>query len=121
MRMDQSQGRSADDIVNHAEEREISWILHTFGDERFARRIAAVLVANRPIATTAQLAELVRNAIPAPARRTAGHPAKRPFQPIRIPVNEEPDTLPAPIARAIAVLPPHAPCAGLSYPPGARP
>src|SRR3546814_3742850 len=97
MRMDQSQGRSADDIVNHAEEREISWILHTFGDERFARRIAAVIVANRPIATTGQLAELVRDAIPAPVRRTGGHPAKRTSQAIRIAVNEELDILQATI------------------------
>src|SRR3546814_4256933 len=86
-----------------------------FGDERFARRIAAVIVANRPIATTGQLAELVRDAIPAPARRTGGHPAKRTFQAIRIAVNEELDILPATIDSAIDVLAPGGRCAVLSY------
>ena len=115
MRMDQAQVRSADDVVNRTDERELADILHTFGDERFARRIAKAIVAARPVATTGQLAEIVRDAIPAPARRTGGHPAKRTFQAIRIAVNAELDILPGAIDSAIDVLAPGGRCAVLSY------
>src|SRR3546814_9512855 len=67
------------------------------------------------MATNGQLAELVRDAIPAPARRTGGHPAKRTFQAIRIAVNEELDILPATIDSAIDVLAPGGRCPVLSY------
>src|SRR3546814_16971230 len=86
-----------------------------FGDERFARRIAAVIVANRPIATTGQLAELVRDAIPAPAHRTGGNPAKRTSQAIRIAVNEELAILPDTTDADIDALAPGGRCAVLSY------
>jgi 16S rRNA (cytosine1402-N4)-methyltransferase len=115
MRMDRTQPLSADDIVNHTDERELSRILHTYGDERFARRIAAAIVAHRPVATTTELAEIVRDAIPAPARRTGGHPAKRSFQAIRIAVNSELEVLPVAIDGAIRVLAPGGRCALLSY------
>ena len=115
MRMDQGQARSADDVVNRTDERELADIIHTFGDERFARRIAKAIVAARPVATTVQLAEIVRDAIPAPARRTGGHPAKRTFQAIRIAVNAELDILPGAIDSAIDVLAPGGRCAVLSY------
>jgi 16S rRNA (cytosine1402-N4)-methyltransferase len=115
MRMDQGQLRSADDVVNGTDERELAGILHTFGDERFARRIAKAIVAARPVATTGALAEIVRDAIPAPARRTGGHPAKRTFQAIRIAVNAELDILPGAIDSAIDVLAPGGRCAVLSY------
>ncbi len=115
MRMDRSQPRTAADIVNGTDERELSRILHIYGDERFAHRIAAAIVAARPVATTAELAEIVRDAIPAPARRTGGHPAKRTFQAIRIAVNAELDVLPTALDAAIAVLAPGGRCAALSY------
>ncbi|MEX2294243.1 MAG: 16S rRNA (cytosine(1402)-N(4))-methyltransferase RsmH [Acidimicrobiales bacterium] len=115
MRMDQHQERTASDIVNETEERELASILKDYGDERFARRIAAAIVAARPVHTTGELAELVREAIPAPARRKGGHPAKRTFQAIRIAVNGELEILPAAIDAAIAVLAAHGRCAVLSY------
>jgi 16S rRNA (cytosine1402-N4)-methyltransferase len=89
MRMDQRQARTAADIVNATDEHDLAGLLRSFGDERYARRIAKAIVAARPIATTAELAEIVRSAIPAPARRTGGHPAKRTFQALRIEVNDE--------------------------------
>ena len=68
-------------------------IISTYGEEKFAARIADRILKNRPIMTTTQLAEIVREAIPAAARRTGGHPAKRTFQAIRIAVNGELDHL----------------------------
>jgi 16S rRNA (cytosine1402-N4)-methyltransferase len=115
MRMDQRQPRSADDVVNHTDERELAGILRAFGDERFAGRIAKAIVRERPVLTTGQLAEIVRDAIPAPARRTGGHPAKRTFQAIRIAVNAELDVLPRAIDAGIAALQPGGRCAVLAY------
>jgi len=115
MRMDQRQPRSAADIVNHSDERELADLLRAFGDERFAGRIAKAIVRERPVATTGQLAEIVRDAIPAPARRTGGHPAKRTFQAIRIAVNAELDVLPRALDAGLAVLQPGGRCAVLAY------
>ncbi|MEJ7584624.1 MAG: 16S rRNA (cytosine(1402)-N(4))-methyltransferase RsmH [Acidimicrobiales bacterium] len=89
MRMDPSTGPTAAEIVNDADVGELIRILREYGDERYARRIAQAVHAARPVTTTAQLAELVKEAIPAPARRRGGHPAKRSFQAIRIAVNDE--------------------------------
>lgn len=115
MRMDQRQARSAAEVVNDTEERELAAILRAFGDERYAGRIARAVVAARPVITTGQLADLVRDAIPAPARRTGGHPAKRTFQAIRIAVNAELDVLPHAIDAGLAALQPGGRCAVLSY------
>ena len=115
MRMDRSQVRSAAEVVNDTSERDLAHILQTYGDERFARRIAKAIVAARPVATTSELADIVRDAIPAPARRTGGHPAKRTFQAIRIAVNAELDVLPTALDGAIDVLAPGGRCAVLSY------
>ena len=76
------------------------------GETRFASRIARAVVAARPIETTLALAEVVRQAIPAAARRTGGHPARRVFQAVRVAVNEELDILPAAIDAALAALRP---------------
>lgn len=92
MRMDQTESLTAKIIVNEWSEQQISRILFEYGEEKFARRIAKTIVAARakePVATTGQLAELVKQGIPAAARRTGGHPAKRSFQAIRIAVNDE--------------------------------
>jgi 16S rRNA (cytosine1402-N4)-methyltransferase len=115
MRMDQRRGRTAADVVNDTDEQELAGILRAFGDERYARRIAKAIVAARPVSTTAELADLVRDAIPAPARRTGGHPAKRTFQAVRIAVNAELDVLAPAIDAGIAALQPGGRCAVLSY------
>lgn len=91
MRMSQ-EGTSAADLVNTLDERELSLIISRYGEEKFARNIARSIVKERqnaPIETTLQLAEIVKNAIPAAARRTGGHPARKTFQALRIEVNGE--------------------------------
>jgi len=92
MRMDRSGGITAYDVVNEWPEEDIARILFHYGEEKFSRRIAREIVAAReaaPIRTTGELTELVKKGIPAAARRTGGHPAKRSFQAIRIAVNDE--------------------------------
>ncbi|WP_046226861.1 16S rRNA (cytosine(1402)-N(4))-methyltransferase RsmH [Paenibacillus dauci] len=92
MRMDQSIELTAWTIVNTWPEEEIARILYRYGEEKFSKRIAKVIVKQRnvaPIETTGELAELVKEGIPAAARRTGGHPAKRSFQGLRIAVNDE--------------------------------
>lgn len=92
MRMDRDEDLTAYQIVNEWDEREIARILDRYGEEKFARNIARSIVRIRQteaIETTSQLAEIVKNAIPAATRRTGGHPAKRSFQALRIAVNDE--------------------------------
>jgi 16S rRNA (cytosine1402-N4)-methyltransferase len=93
MRMDRSQSWTAADVVNAYPVEQLTRVLQQYGDERFARRISNAIVASRPIETTTELAAIVVAAIPAAARRTGGHPAKRTFQAIRIEVNGELDAL----------------------------
>jgi 16S rRNA (cytosine1402-N4)-methyltransferase len=101
MRMDRTQAWTAADVVNGYPVEQLARILQQYGDERFARRIATAIVAARPVETTTDLAAIVVSAIPAPARRTGGHPAKRTFQAIRIEVNGELDALAPAIDAAI--------------------
>jgi len=101
MRMDQREQWTAGDIVNGYEESQLAQALRRHGDERFATRIARAIVAARPVETTTQLAEIVVSAIPAAARRTGGHPAKRTFQAIRIELNRELEVLPTALDLAI--------------------
>jgi 16S rRNA (cytosine1402-N4)-methyltransferase len=115
MRMDTTTGPTAGDVVNGYDVRELTRVLRELGDERFAARIARAIVAARPISSTAQLAELVRDAIPAPARRTGGHPARRSFQAIRIEVNGELEILPEALDRALELLAPGGRCVVLAY------
>jgi 16S rRNA (cytosine1402-N4)-methyltransferase len=115
MRMDPSQSLSAAIVANDYEEGELVRVLRDNGDERFAARIARAIIAARPVITTGQLAELVRDAIPAPARRRGGHPAKRTFQAIRIEVNAELEVLPVALQGAIDVLAPDGRLVVLSY------
>lgn len=115
MRMDPDSGPSAADLVNAASERELVQLLIDNGEGRFARRIVRAIVAARPIATTSELAETVRTAIPAATRRTGGHPARRVFQAIRIAVNEELAVLPVALDAAIDRLAPGGRCIVLSY------
>lgn len=91
MRMSK-QGMSAYDVVNTYDERDIMRILRDYGEEKFASRIARNIVQYRqekPVETTLELADIIKEAIPAATRRTGGHPAKRSFQAIRIEVNGE--------------------------------
>ena len=115
MRMDPTAGRSAADIVNEADHGELVRILRRFGDERHADRIARAIVAARPVTTTEQLAEIVRDAIPAAARRTGGHPATRTFQALRIEVNDELAQLEAVLGDALDLLVPGGRLAVITY------
>jgi 16S rRNA (cytosine1402-N4)-methyltransferase len=115
MRMDPTEDASAADVVNGYPLQELVRVLREHADERFASRIAAAIVAARPIETTAELASIVRDAIPAAARRTGGHPAKRTFQAIRIEVNRELEVLPAALEQAIEAVRPGGRVAALSY------
>ncbi|MDT5220858.1 MAG: rRNA (cytosine1402-N4)-methyltransferase, partial [Mycobacterium sp.] len=107
MRMDPTSPLTAADIVNTYDEAELATILHRYGEERFARRIAAQIVRRRartPFTTTAELVALLYEAIPAPARRTGGHPAKRTFQALRIAVNDELESLRSAVPAALDAL-----------------
>jgi 16S rRNA (cytosine1402-N4)-methyltransferase len=115
MRQDQRQRRTAADVVNGYPADELARVLRTYGDERFATRIARAIVAARPLATTTELAGVVRDAIPAAARRTGGHPAKRTFQAVRIEVNGELDKLPVALDDAIDATVPLGRVAVLTY------
>jgi 16S rRNA (cytosine1402-N4)-methyltransferase len=103
MRMGPDARWSADDVVNGYDEHQLALVIRRYGDERFATRIARAIVAARPIESTTDLAAVVTAAIPAAARRTGGHPAKRTFQAIRIEVNGELEALPAALDDAVAV------------------
>ncbi|MDR6551371.1 16S rRNA (cytosine(1402)-N(4))-methyltransferase RsmH [Paenibacillus qinlingensis] len=92
MRMDRDTSLTAKIIVNEWPAEQIARILFEYGEEKFSRRIAGVIVearAKKPIETTGELVELIKEGIPAAARRTGGHPAKRSFQALRIAVNDE--------------------------------
>jgi len=92
MRMDRDEVLTAYEIVNTWDERDISRILDRYGEEKFARSIARRIIKERekaPIEKTGELAELIKESIPAATRRTGGHPAKRSFQALRIAVNDE--------------------------------
>ncbi|GAA1969705.1 16S rRNA (cytosine(1402)-N(4))-methyltransferase RsmH [Isoptericola halotolerans] len=107
MRMDQSRGLTAADVLNTYEERELARILRVYGEERFAPRVARALVRRRderPWERTAELAEVVRAAIPAAARKTGGNPSKRTFQALRIEVNGELEVLERAVPAAIESL-----------------
>ena len=107
MRMDQSTGHTAADVVNTYSAGELARVLREYGEERFAMRIASNIVKAReiaPLSSTAELVEIVRASIPAPARRTGGNPAKRTFQALRIEVNGELDVLRRAIPAALAAL-----------------
>jgi 16S rRNA (cytosine1402-N4)-methyltransferase len=118
MRMDPTRGRTAEEVVNTYEAAALARILRVYGEEKFANRIAQAIVRDRGksrIMSSAHLAELVREAIPAPARRTGGHPAKRTFQALRIEVNRELEALEAALPAALDRLAIGARAVVLSY------
>ena len=96
MRMDRDQVRSAYDIVNFYDERQLFHVIRDYGEDKFAKNIARHICLarkERPIATTGELIEIIKAAIPAKVRAVGGHPAKRTFQAIRIEVNRELEVL----------------------------
>ena len=107
MRMDQRQDMTAKDIVNGYSEMELFRIIRDYGEDRFAKNIAKHIVKARqekPVATTGELCEIIKAAIPAKVRATGGHPAKRTFQAIRIELNHELDVLEESIDGMIRLL-----------------
>jgi 16S rRNA (cytosine1402-N4)-methyltransferase len=107
MRMDTSRGMTAADVVNSYSQEDLVRIIRMWGEEKFAGRIAAGIVATRetaPFTTTGQLVDAIRNVVPAAAARTGGHPAKRTFQALRIEVNEELHVLDRAIPAAMDAL-----------------
>jgi 16S rRNA (cytosine1402-N4)-methyltransferase len=115
MRMDRSAELTAADIVNEAGERELAGIFKRFGEERYARQIARAIVRRRPLTTSFELVDVVKSAIPAPARFGDGHPAKRVFQALRIAVNDELDALERALPAALATLRPGGRLAVISF------
>ena len=109
MRMDQRQRITAKDIVNGYSESELYRIIRDYGEDKFARNIAKHIAAAREkksIETTGQLVEIIREAVPAKAQMTGGHPAKKTFQAIRIELNRELDVLNHSIDQMIGLLKP---------------
>lgn len=107
MRMDPSSGISAAELVASASESELVRILRVYGEEKFAPRIARLIVERRgksPLTRTGELADIVKTAIPAPARRSGGNPSKRTFQALRVAVNDELRILERAIPAACASL-----------------
>ncbi|MET0294310.1 MAG: 16S rRNA (cytosine(1402)-N(4))-methyltransferase RsmH, partial [Phenylobacterium sp.] len=109
MRMDPDLPLTAADILNTYEHGALASILREFGEEKFASKIAKEVLRRRerqPFASTGDLVELLYDAIPAPARRTGGHPAKRTFQALRVAVNAELDSLRAALPAALEAVRP---------------
>ena len=115
MRMDPSAEVSAREIVNEWDERDLAQIFRRYGEERYARQIARAIVARRPLETTAELVDVIRSAIPAPARFGEGHPAKRVFQALRIAVNDELGALERALPGALEMLRPGGRLAVISF------
>lgn len=107
MRMDPTGGQTAADILNTYSKGDLARVLSTYGDERFAGKIAAEVVRRRakePFTTSGPLVELLYDTIPAATRRTGGHPAKRTFQALRVEVNREMESLEAAVPAALEAV-----------------
>jgi 16S rRNA (cytosine1402-N4)-methyltransferase len=107
MRMDPGRGPTAADVLNTYPVPELARVLREYGEERFASRIASAIARRRarsPLRRSAELVELLYEAVPAASRRTGGHPAKRTFQALRIEVNGELEALAAAVPAAIGAL-----------------
>lgn len=118
MRMDAAAPRTASDVVNSYSVAELTRVLRDYGEERFARRIAESLARERarePVRSSARLSAIVKDAIPAAARRTGGNPAKRTFQALRIEVNDELGTLRRALPAVLDLLAPGGRIVVLAY------
>ena len=120
MRMDQSSGMTAADVLNTYSLTDLVRILHDYGEERFAKRVATAVVRERgrePFTSSARLVELLRSVIPAASQKSGGHPGKRTFQALRIEVNAELQALEAVLPAAVDALAVGGRIAVLSYHP----
>ena len=118
MRMDPSAEVSARELVNEASERELATLFRRYGEERYARQIARAIGRRRrerPLERTSELVDVIRSAIPTPARFGDGHPARRVFQALRIAVNDELAELEAALPAALAMLRPGGRLAAISF------
>jgi 16S rRNA (cytosine1402-N4)-methyltransferase len=115
MRMDSVQTLTAATVVNEYSEADLSALIARNGEERYARRIAAAIVAARPLLTTGDLVEAVKRGIPAAARRRGGHPARRTFQAIRMEVNRELPSLATGLDESVHLLKPEGRVVVLAY------
>jgi len=115
MRMDSAQSLTAATVVNEYTEADLAALIARNGEERYARRIAAEIVAARPLHTAGDLVDAVKRAIPAPARRRGGHPARRTFQAIRMEVNRELPNLAAGLDESVHLLKPEGRMVVLAY------
>jgi 16S rRNA (cytosine1402-N4)-methyltransferase len=118
MRMDQAGPLTAAEVVNTYPAARLAQVLRDYGEERYARRIADAVVKERaraPLESTSRLSEIVRESIPAPARRSGGNPAKRTFQALRIEVNGELDALRSALPDALDALAPGGRIVVLAY------
>lgn len=115
MRMDPEQPLMATTVVNEYAQRDLAAVIRRYGEDRFASRVAAAIVSNRPIRDTTHLAEVVKQAIPAATRRTGGHPARRTFQALRLEVNRELEALESALPGAILSLVPGGRLVVISY------
>lgn len=118
MRMDQNQKLTAYDIVNSYSYQDIVTILYKFSEEKFAKQIARAIERHReikPIETTFELVDIIKEAIPAPARRKGGHPAKRTFQALRIAVNDELNVFDIALNDALKILNVHGRVAVITF------
>ena len=115
MRMDTDATKTADTVVNGYPESKLADVIFNYGEERYARRIAAAIVAARPIKSTGHLVDVIQHAVPAGYGKTGGHPAKRTFQAIRIEVNQELDSIQKFLDGAIQMLKPNGRLAVISF------
>ena len=115
MRMDRSAELTAADLINDATERDLADIFKRYGEERYARQIARMIARCRPLTTSFELVDVVKSAIPAPARFGDGHPAKRVFQALRIAVNDELGALERALPSALEALRPGGRLAVISF------
>jgi 16S rRNA (cytosine1402-N4)-methyltransferase len=106
MRMDGGQTLTAAQVVNEYDEERLAALIAENGEERFAREIARRIVQRRPLESTGDLVDVIKDAIPAPARRRGGHPARRTFQAIRMEVNRELPHLEAGLDESVHLLKP---------------
>jgi 16S rRNA (cytosine1402-N4)-methyltransferase len=115
MRMDPTQELDASGIVNTWSERDLTTIFRKYGEERYAKQIARAIAKSRPLERSSDLVDVIKNAIPAPARFGEGHPAKRVFQALRIAVNDELGSLEEALPAALELLKPGGRLAVISF------
>ncbi len=117
MRMDDTGGNTAADLVNHLDETELADLIYQYGEERYSRRIARAIVKARPIRRTGQLAEIIQKAVPFAGGKGKAriHPATRTFQALRIAVNDELGALERALPQAVELLKPGGRLAVISF------